>query len=412
MTASPDASVIDAAVVHHPAAVGLHEGVHARSHLLQVRRPSSQVMAPVSPTARGATRVAGITSADHWHPRSAAFRPRARRCLTPSVPATARAAHRPSAGRLISCSPRSRRSRRSRPTSTCPGFPAMGDDLGASASAVQLTLTTFLVGLAVGQLVMGPLSDRYGRRPPLVASTAVCVVAGVVCALAPTLAVLAAARLVQGFAGRRRHGDRPRGDRRPGHRPGGGQGLHADAHRRRGRAGAGAAGRRPARRAGRLARHALGGRRALRGHARRRAASCSARPTRRRRAPPRARRTPTALRAVARTRGYWPPVAVLALSFAVMMAYISASPFVYQNVVGLSAVGYGDRVRRQRGRADRGRAGSPAGWSSASSRAGSCGPRSRSSSPPRSTFVVLAVVDAPTWLLPVPIFVAVASNGA
>ena len=55
--------------------------------------------------------------------------------------------------------------------------------------------------LAVGQLVMGPLSDRYGRRPPLVASTAVCVLAGAASALAPNIAVLAVARLVQGFAG-------------------------------------------------------------------------------------------------------------------------------------------------------------------------------------------------------------------
>ena len=82
-----------------------------------------------------------------------------------------------------------------------PGFPAMGDALGADASGVQLTLTSFLVGLAFGQLVMGPLSDRFGRRTPLVASAAVCVVAGVVCAIAPSLAVLVVARLVQGFAG-------------------------------------------------------------------------------------------------------------------------------------------------------------------------------------------------------------------
>src|SRR4051812_50053560 len=77
----------------------------------------------------------------------------------------------------------------------------MGDDLGASASAVQLTLTTFLVGLAAGQLVMGPLSDRYGRRPPLLASTAVCVLAGVACALPPHTAVLAAARPGPGVSG-------------------------------------------------------------------------------------------------------------------------------------------------------------------------------------------------------------------
>src|SRR4051812_9707387 len=81
------------------------------------------------------------------------------------------------------------------------GFPAMAEELGVSASAVQLTLTTFLVGLALGQLVMGPLSDRYGRRPPLIVSTAVCVLAGAVCAAAPNIAVLSGARLVQGFAG-------------------------------------------------------------------------------------------------------------------------------------------------------------------------------------------------------------------
>ena len=61
-----------------------------------------------------------------------------------------------------------------------PGFPAIGDDLGARRSGVQLTLTSFLSGSPCGQLVMGPLSDRFGRRPPLVASAAVCVVAGVV----------------------------------------------------------------------------------------------------------------------------------------------------------------------------------------------------------------------------------------
>jgi len=82
-----------------------------------------------------------------------------------------------------------------------PGFPELGDDLDASASGVQLTLTAFLVGLAVGQLVMGPLSDRYGRRTPLIASTTVCVVAGVVCAVAPTLPILVGGRLVQCLAG-------------------------------------------------------------------------------------------------------------------------------------------------------------------------------------------------------------------
>ncbi|MBP6994636.1 MAG: multidrug effflux MFS transporter [Phycicoccus sp.] len=82
-----------------------------------------------------------------------------------------------------------------------PGFPAIAADLEATPSAVQLTLTTFLVGLAFGQLVFGPISDRWGRFWPLLTSAVICAVAGVVCALAPTLTVLTGARLVQGFAG-------------------------------------------------------------------------------------------------------------------------------------------------------------------------------------------------------------------
>ena len=49
-----------------------------------------------------------------------------------------------------------------------PAFPRIGDDLQASDSAVQLTLTGMLLGLAVGQLVIGPLSDAWGRRRPLI----------------------------------------------------------------------------------------------------------------------------------------------------------------------------------------------------------------------------------------------------
>ncbi|MFL5301756.1 MAG: MFS transporter, partial [Anaeromyxobacteraceae bacterium] len=50
-----------------------------------------------------------------------------------------------------------------------PGFPAVARELGTSVAAVQLTLATYLAGLAVGQLLYGPLSDRVGRRPPLMA---------------------------------------------------------------------------------------------------------------------------------------------------------------------------------------------------------------------------------------------------
>lgn len=58
-----------------------------------------------------------------------------------------------------------------------PSFPQMADDLGTDQTGVQLTLTAFLVGVAVGQLLLGPLSDRFGRRPPLVAGVLLCAVA-------------------------------------------------------------------------------------------------------------------------------------------------------------------------------------------------------------------------------------------
>lgn len=80
-----------------------------------------------------------------------------------------------------------------------PGFPAMADDLGVSASAVQVTLSTFLVGLAAGQLVAGPLSDARGRRRPLIAGILLFTVSSLACAAAPSLAVLAAMRLLQGM---------------------------------------------------------------------------------------------------------------------------------------------------------------------------------------------------------------------
>lgn len=82
-----------------------------------------------------------------------------------------------------------------------PAFPLVGDDLGASATGVQLTLTTFFVGMALGQLVGGPVSDQRGRRGPLLASLVVMVLASVVCALSPTIGVMLAARAVQGFSG-------------------------------------------------------------------------------------------------------------------------------------------------------------------------------------------------------------------
>ncbi|WP_432546746.1 multidrug effflux MFS transporter [Kineococcus sp. SYSU DK004] len=82
-----------------------------------------------------------------------------------------------------------------------PAFPAISGDLSTSATAVQLTLTTFMAGMALGQLVLGPLSDRLGRRRLLLLGAATCFAAGVVCVLTPSIAVMVVARFVQGFSG-------------------------------------------------------------------------------------------------------------------------------------------------------------------------------------------------------------------
>lgn len=80
-----------------------------------------------------------------------------------------------------------------------PALPRIADELGVSSSVAQLTLTGTLAGLALGQLVVGPLSDSLGRRRPLMAGIVLHMVASLVCLVAPDLAVLAAARAVQGM---------------------------------------------------------------------------------------------------------------------------------------------------------------------------------------------------------------------
>jgi MFS transporter, DHA1 family, multidrug resistance protein len=79
-----------------------------------------------------------------------------------------------------------------------PGLPQLARDLGASASLAQLTVTMFLIGLALGQFLAGPLSDVHGRRRPLIAGMAAFTVASLVCAFAPNVYALGAMRLVQG----------------------------------------------------------------------------------------------------------------------------------------------------------------------------------------------------------------------
>lgn len=82
-----------------------------------------------------------------------------------------------------------------------PAFPAMADELGATASQIQLTLTAFLIGLAFGQLVIGVLSDSFGRRVPMLVGAGACSIASAMCAVAPTIEVLTVSRFAQGFAG-------------------------------------------------------------------------------------------------------------------------------------------------------------------------------------------------------------------
>ncbi len=82
-----------------------------------------------------------------------------------------------------------------------PAFPQIAADLGVGASQVQLSLTACLVGLAIGQVVTGPLSDRWGRRRPILVGVAAYTVMSLACALAPNAAVLTGLRLLQGVAG-------------------------------------------------------------------------------------------------------------------------------------------------------------------------------------------------------------------
>lgn len=82
-----------------------------------------------------------------------------------------------------------------------PALPAVTRSLHAPAATVQLTLTACLAGMALGQLVVGPMSDKLGRRRPLLTGLVVYVVATALCAIAPNVESLVAFRLIQGLAG-------------------------------------------------------------------------------------------------------------------------------------------------------------------------------------------------------------------
>ena len=79
-----------------------------------------------------------------------------------------------------------------------PALPTITRELETTSAAVQLTLTGTLLGLGLGQLVLGPLSDAFGRKRPLLAGTALHVLASLLVIIAPNLAVLGALRVLQG----------------------------------------------------------------------------------------------------------------------------------------------------------------------------------------------------------------------
>ena len=82
-----------------------------------------------------------------------------------------------------------------------PTLPEMTEYFGTSSSMVQLGLTTSMLGLAFGQLIFGPLSDRYGRRKPLIIAMSLFLVATAGCIFATNISQFVAMRLVQGIAG-------------------------------------------------------------------------------------------------------------------------------------------------------------------------------------------------------------------
>ncbi|MFT3798325.1 multidrug effflux MFS transporter [Microbacterium sp.] len=82
-----------------------------------------------------------------------------------------------------------------------PLLPQLGTELGVSDTLAQATMSACMIGLGLGQLVAGPLSDRFGRRRPLMIGVAGFAVLSAACALAPTVEALLVARFLQGMAG-------------------------------------------------------------------------------------------------------------------------------------------------------------------------------------------------------------------
>lgn len=82
-----------------------------------------------------------------------------------------------------------------------PALPVLGTYFSTSASMVQLTLTVSMIGLAIGQLIIGPLSDRYGRKPLLMASLVLFVIATLACLMTADISAFLCFRFIQGVGG-------------------------------------------------------------------------------------------------------------------------------------------------------------------------------------------------------------------
>ena len=82
-----------------------------------------------------------------------------------------------------------------------PSLPAIGRELGADAAAVQMTATAYFIGLAFGQVIYGPISDRFGRKKPLLFGLGLFTIASVGCALAPSVEALIGLRALQALGG-------------------------------------------------------------------------------------------------------------------------------------------------------------------------------------------------------------------
>lgn len=216
-----------------------------------------------------------------------------------------------------------------------PAFPRMAADLRTSDTAIQLTLTMFLLGLAAGQLVFGPLSDKLGRRGPLLAGSAAFVAASVLATFSPTIGVLLVARLVQGLSAA----------------AGMVVGRAVIADLETGRAAAAfslmmiVSGVAPviAPLIGSLLVDSIQWRGVLAVLAALAVAMLAGSAAVVRESLPRERRGTAGGGGfrLLRGRGYLSATATFVFAFAVLMAYISASPFLYQTVIGVGPVAYG-----------------------------------------------------------------------